>query len=392
MCYARPMRYLIFSLLLPAGCLYIGSLNHAPEGTITIDEKKSALVKWGEAKLSAVVEDKDGDQIGYQWRVIVESQEDGGIYSLDRPDGAPAGDPHVSYNQDPPNPIGTAKDLTLLRLPFRGTYHVRLQVSDTSGAMKQLETTFEVKNQAPTIQKLRIELDPNAKQDIRPDVYPAHAHYLAYVSDLEMSDAEDDLKCGNTKSSVAWELVTPEKSALEYWDVVNCYGGAPLGMVHFRLKSTAVQKNSQLSVKVTVNDGFGGKVESLASRDIVPNRPPCIPSTVPSFTNPKVVVPYKEGQTFDASQANDDVLEGLTFFWWIKGPDLDWSLIPGQTGPIFKLPAELFPAGKPFKLRVAVQSVDSDYPSCSSNEPLCYKAQGIPAACYEWVTWDVEYQ
>lgn len=156
-----------FILFFPwtSSCLYVGGINHAPSGTISLNETQSALAKWGHAVLAANAVDTDGDEISYAWRVTLSSSEDGINYALLKLGGAPKDT--SGYGSGAAPILGTGPELALSLLPLRGTYQAEVRVFDSWGASSTLHTSFKVENKAPMISpnRVRIERDPQASED-----------------------------------------------------------------------------------------------------------------------------------------------------------------------------------------------------------------------------------
>lgn len=416
MCYRREMQPLArlaraSVLLLPwlSGCLYIGHLNHPPQiEAVSVGE--SNLVRCGRITLKVVASDPDGDTLGYRWSVRVESTEPAapGQFALLRMvssacDGLAGSHDLIGIGAGSRSSatLSEGATLSLEKLPLRGRYLVTVEVFDTDGSTRSAEHRFEIPNQAPTIGELRLERDPEHAEDNVPELgdrFPAHAHYRAWV--LKVDDPESDLRCGSSPEP-SWELVSPSVAPLRFLPL-PCKPGEP-DELRFQLPAEAVTTATSLTLRVSYDDGQGGKTSSDVTVTAYPNRPPCIealgvqPPTSASLADKPVPVVHELGRVFDVSLVNDDVPLGVTFTWLIRDAGSSgFSVVQGQSGPVFTVPAWFRPAGHQLELRALVSEQSVTAEPCSESEPLCrlperYDPKKLLGECYAWVTWRLSF-
>lgn len=398
----RPALALWVVLALPAGCLYVGGQNRKPQGSIAIEHSSARLEKYGSVTLLAKASDPDEDTLSYQWRVQV-TDTSGVTYGLTDASGpAPEGG-YRNYKRGTSVVIGTSSELTLNRLPLRGSYAVTLSIRDDGGAEHLAQRTFAVNNVAPAGITLKIGPDPRYDARTRgPDsagAYPAHGHYLVWLDTAKLVDPERDLRCG-TGASVRYTLEAPSSLKWAYAVKRSCQGGEALDAFAFSARADSLSKTTRVTVRAEVDDGHGGTGSGSLALDLAPNRAPCIQGTSPAFavaTQAKpgimVTVPVvaEQGLRFDVSEVWDDVEEPYIYRWMVKDTK-EFRVIPGQISaglqlqPWFRLP------GQSVELRVAVRDPLSPSPTCAESTPFCGGSAGHPAGCYQWVTWKVVFR
>jgi hypothetical protein len=401
MCYRQDMQAKLALLtlgLVPPGCLYVDGKNHAPSAAIELPAAK--LRRCDPIMLRAQASDPDQDTLSYSWRVRVASTDDeGGEWDLVDPSGSSVCDstragPALQRAADRPPVAGQSEFLSIPQLPLRGSYSVELEVRDGFRAARTVAATFVVENQPPVFE-LRLDRDPTATEDKVPDAtggFPAHAHYLVWVNG---TDHENDLRCGG-RSSVSWKLVAPDESSAEYVLPRPCVSGKQPEL-RVRLSPHKVSAGTTLRVQATVADGFGGSKTSVGELELAPNRPPCLEATQPPFDLPKVLVAHQEGRRFDVSLVNDDVPASVSFSWLVREEGAaSWSKLGGLGGPVLDLPPWFRAPGKKLELRAIAEEADVPAARCAESEALCppagqAKTEAVPAGCYRWVTWKLEF-
>ena len=380
-------------LFMGPGCLYIGGINHDPDGTVTIEQSSALLEVDGSVTVRAQVSDPDeGDNLSYEWRVEVADPQ-GKVWVVTRASGGTCPGSHEERSKMAAPVIGEGTSLTIKPLCKRGTYTVRLRFADDRGAPHDRQVSFEVKNSAPSGIELALLADPLFRdRDQVPDhggSYPAHAHYLAFVKKVT-KDIEGDIVCGGS-GSVTWTLVHGGTLHKEYEVKRPCSGKELLDGLRFRFKPAALTAAEPLTIRATVNDGHGGLGTEELKISLAPNRPPCISSTVPSFVYALNVAPTSaEGYRFEAALVNDDVLQGTRFSWSIRDQTASsFTELPGHTGQVFKMPPWFRLPGAQFELRVMVRDSLSVLPTCGVAEALCAPYKALPKNCYQGITWKV---
>jgi hypothetical protein len=400
-----PRSSLILPLLLAPGCLYIGGLNHAPR--IESVEGFDSPRRCGQLTLRAVASDPDGAPVTYRWTITVASTEP----AAPGHHGLISGGDGTHFCKDPlfslsatAAPAVLQGDVLVLQLPARGQYKVRLEAADPDGAFASHEVSFEVPNQPPVISDLALEGDENHVNDKVPDLgnrMPVHAHYRAWVR--QVTDPEGDLICG-TNAKATWELVEPAEAVPHYFEPVPCKPGEPPGsLLRFRLPQSVAEKGPvNLRLRVSYDDGRGGKVSRELSTPIHPNRPPCIvaadvhPKSGSTVASKPVPVLHEEGLRFDASRVNDDVPQGLSFTWLIRDQgSSSFSVVQGQ-GPVFVVPPWYRAAGHQLELRVIVEEHELAALACDEELALCplpesYNPGAALGECYAWLTWRLSF-
>lgn len=391
-----------------AGCLYLGGINHAPQASITIESTSDRREKGGSVTLKAWVCDKcdldeikdgnDTDPLILEWRGQYKAP--GGEFRCltDRIGGdAPKNSSQACPILHSGDRI-SGLDLTLDKLPERGTYTVELRVADELGADVRKNLDFPVENSAPQGISLKVSAEKAYEMtDQVPDHnknYPAHAHYLVRVDENAPGflDLEEDLKCGN-KATIQWTLSKlPTGAQLEYAEKKSCQGTEILDRYRFRLLVDTITAEATITIRADIDDGHGGKTSATRELNLAPNRPPCILETYPKLENQVIPVLYNEGKTFDIQVVDDDVEPDKGFhFTWLRGDGKTFLPIPAQNGSSFKVPDLFGLPGDEVLLRVVVQDSISPFPACSAGTLLCAAHKSLPAKCYQWVTWRVRF-
>jgi len=390
------MRNGLLALLLGmSGCLYVGGINHAPAGEIEVETLEPKQGDW--VTLRAGVTDPDGDDIRYEWEVAV-TPIHGKPYTRKLSDEQSTDDGFLV-------PIGEGLSRVKLHVVDRGTHGVLLHARDGQGAYRDLTASFEVANQAPTIAVL-LDIEPEYKlTDRYPDTgfadtkvrNPAHAHYLLRLREEDTVDYEDDLRCGND-GTIKYEVLQPDQSLVN-GQVVACKKGELIDRYRFRLDPTKVTAPVTAKIKVTVDDGNGATAEQIVSVDLVPNRPACIKGMDGTSPKPDHTVPvtHEEGMRFEVTWPDDDVDEGYHYSWLVRDAGAaSFEPVQQASGAVFDMPAWYRMPGDDMELRVVIaDKVMNDakgQPGCSEDTVLCQDpAADLPAECYQWVTWHVEF-
>jgi hypothetical protein len=154
-----------------------------------------------------------------------------------------------------------------------------------------------------------------------------------------------------------------------------------------------------LKVRATLTDPHGATADGVLETTLQPNRPPCILRSDPSFEDAgKVLVLYDAdasrapGRRFEATHVDDDVPEPR--FQWSRSADGEGPYAPlaAQGGAALELGANAAHPGEAFFLRLTVLDAAMEAPRCAEAERLCADHPALPARCYRWVTWKVEYR
>jgi len=402
-CYRNSMRRALLPLLVVPGCLYIGGINHAPEGEVQVESTSVMQGDW--VLINANVSDPDGDELMYEWRVIVTPM---------------FGTPHVeTLDQQASSgvaiqPAGEGLSRIRLQAVERGSYEVELKVLDERHAFRELTATFDVGNQPPSI-SLLLDLEPPYKVTDRfPDTgfaddkvrNPAHAHYLLRLKEGASTDHEQDLSCDNERAAIKYELLQPAQALFDYLEPTKCTTGELLGRLRFRLDPTQVKAPSTVKIRVSVDDGYGGSDQQTVTLDVVPNRPACIvggingdgtspPVPATSGAGLKVPVVASEGLRFEVIWPDDDVNEGNRYRWLVRdqGATGFEAVEQDVSGGRFQMPPWFRMPGQEIDLRVVISDqVGQGLPGCSDDTVLCQDAAAdLPSDCYQWVTWRVTF-
>jgi hypothetical protein len=400
-CYRGTVRRLLFLVGSLSGCLFVGSKNEPPRGTIRLSS--TTAQKCGEVTLEVEASDPDDDPLGFGWFVRVTSEEPGmtGERDLTRPGGAPgcpAGSEGINVQDAGAAPplLGSARSLKLTHLPLRGTYHVRVELKDSLGAAGVAEASFRVGNQAPEIQGLQLvgATDPAFETSA---VYPAHGEYMAAITQIK--DGDDNPRCANKQLGLFWEPVGRAVQDFEEWQELCDDRSYPFGAVRFRLRRKLAVEAGLLQVKVTVSDPMGGADSEPISRQVAANRPPCIAATEPYHDRP-LKVAAAEANSFTVSSVSDDVVQDYYEYAWSVREKGAAGFTPlAASGRTLTLPAWFGGPGHELELRAAVREIDEAgrplfaEPACASSLARCRSAELPPEkACYRWVTWTVELQ
>lgn len=367
-----------------AGCLYVGGINHAPEATIELDSAQSDLRLRGRALLRAVSRDADDDRLSYSWQVTV-TDLSGEAYVLTDT----VGSAQASSSGSKPPTVDTSGQLSL-GLLLRGTYAVSLRVTDPEGARREASYSFEVPNADPEV---ALELVPVDGATVGDDL-PAHGRYV--ISAARSSDADDDLSCGKG-ATIDWTLVEPAAEDLAIWRTLPCRGVEVLDKLELGAKPTT--SPLRLKVRATVTDPAGGTGIGELEATLQANRPPCIKRSDPSFElADKVLVLYDpdasdgSGRTFEATHVDDDVPQQRYVWSRSAAPAGPYEPLAAYSGPRLELPANFAYPGDAFYLRLTVLDAVGGEPSCAPAERLCADDAALPAACYRWITWQVEFR
>lgn len=411
-CYRGGMRHSALLVLLGlSGCLYIGGINHPPEGEVVV--VSSTPAKQGDwVELSAAVSDPDGDGVHYAWTVDVTDKKTNSLIETfglddDAVDGGSSGEHRIQ-------PVGEGLARVKVSGFTRGNYTVRLTATDDRGAFRELTGGFAVENQPPVI-KLVLDIEDVYKTtDHFPDTgfkdgkirNPAHGHYVLYLNDLESTDHEGDLACGGG-GTITYTLVKPSTDLLDYWDTVACKQGGKLDRLRFRFDPAKVTQAETVEIDVTVDDGHGGVVSETTSLDVVPNRPACIPRgeyddgtapPVPPTTGGlKVPVIAAQGLSLEVRFVSDDVDEGHIFSWYVRDAQTSsFELLQRGSSPALKLDPWFRMPGQEVQLRavVADPQLGSALPSCAPDTPLCPTSSAVlpdEDDCYQWVSWNLTF-
>jgi hypothetical protein len=386
------------------GCLYVGGVNHPPEGTVELVNSTVLPVKGATQTLKAIATDPDDDSLQYVWRVQVLAQEDGRTYRLTK---AAAPDNYKLASDAGDEAKVATTEIATFQLPLRGTYTATVTISDSLGAQSQASKTFEVKNQAPVVPEIRIDKDDRATSDRVPDLdgsWPLHAHYKAMIPTQDINDKliaydpEGDLSCAQS-DAVRWDVkIEPQKAGtLAYADVIYCTSPKddPLfSQLYFRYQpSTPAEPKADLVVTATITDSFGLSTTVSSRRAVVANRRPCIMATLPSTDLPQVIVLHDEGKLFWATEVSEDVNDGLTYTWLVRDEGAaSFSTIPGQGEAAFTMPADFRALGQKIQLRLMVSETGAPAPSCTESTPFCQAESPLPDGCYQWITWTVVFE
>lgn len=392
-----PLLLLILALFVAPGCLYIGGINHDPEGEVTLEASSARLEVKGRATLKAQVSDPDGDTLTYEWRAeVVDPQ--GVAWVLTRASSGNDSDKNVKKRSSMSAPvIGEQSSLPISPLPLLGKYTVTVRFTDDRGAAVERKLSFEVKNTAPTGIQLGLEADPEFReQDQVPDhggSFPVHAHYRAFLK--KATDLEGDLICGQG-ASVVWTLEHGTTLVREYKQVQTCSGQETFGVdkLRFRFKPTKLTAAQPLTIKAAITDSHGGTASGELKVSLAPNRPPCILGSLPSFKDALNVAPKSAEQNlFEAAPVDDDVAWGIHYNWSVRDKGAaGFTVLPGQRGAKFEMPAWFRLPGDELELRVMVLDSLSPLPVCGLTENLCAPHKGLPEACYQGITWKVRMQ
>lgn len=385
-------------LLCLGGCLYLEEMNHAPRGTIEIEQSSARLVKLGSAIFIARAEDPDADNLLYQWQVQVKKLTDGKLCYLSQrtgPTNCKDNESAMAWSAEGQD----GRRLVLDTLPHRGDYQVTLKISDELGARVKLQHAFKVANEAPQI-KLLVGGDPAHPGDRVPDFnsgYPAHAHYLARISEKDLTDREKDLICGG-KASIKWSIEAPASAKLEYQKILGCQGKQVLDRFRFRFISGSITSPAKVTIHAEVDDGYQGKAKTSLPLTLTPNRPPCLVGVQPlSFkeigdgATTRVIA--SQGMPFEAPEGfvSDDVRE-ILLYQWLVNDGKGFVVLPGENGPRYVVPAWFRTPGSTLRLRVVVRDVETPAPACAVDTALCAHFKPLPPSCYQWVTWKVKFQ
>jgi hypothetical protein len=399
-CYRDLVRGLALTVCFTlGGCLYIGDRNHAPQGSIRVAQPSAG--RCSNVVLEADASDPDGDDLSYSWSVLVESTEPGqtGRFELPSAAGSPiCPQPSTSFPlttaERSSKVIYTGSELQLVRVPLRGTYRVDLLLRDSSGAETQvapLELT--VGNTTPTVEALTVGQDPQITSYTLPDLngqYPAYGHYLAWIAKAE--DADDDLRCANSRVTRAWEPLGRQPEDFEYWEP-TCESSARLyGSVRFRLKPERATAGD-LGVRLTLTDSFGATAAREAHLAVVANRPPCMRAVTP-YLGGTVKLSVAEPNSFFVLSMSDDVPQLMEFTWSVKDDGatsfttlaVQSSLVP----PSLTLPAWFRSPGNKLQLRLSVREAGGPEPDCAVDKQSCPWSGATE--CNRWVTWSVEFE
>ena len=402
-CYREIMRRRCGSLgllaLIPVtSCLYLGDRNHVPEGTLELQQSSARLNKGGNMTLTARINDPDSDTMTYEWTVKVVRQVDGGTCYLSHrvgPDNCSDTQPRVAWSGEGP----TGHQLVLNKLPYRGTYGVKVRVSDPRGASTTAVRAVVVANDVPKV-TLRLGVDPEYTDlDNVPDVYnshPAHAHYMVRVAEKGLTDLEQDLICGK-KATIKWTLEYPTGPKVDYEKVKPCQGKQVLDRYLFRFLPASVNTMFTLTIRAEVNDGHGGISTASMQIALQPDRPPCIVGVAPlglsmlaAKTPPVVPVPHQDKQLFQVLSVSNDVTETLTYVWQVS-QGKGWQVLPGVSEASYTMPPWFGAPGDTALLRVRVTEANASAPTCAEGELLCRLTSYQPDKCYQWVTWKVKF-
>ena len=222
--------------------------------------------------------------------------------------------------------------------------------------------------------------------------YPAHAYYLVRIN-KSIHDVEEDLICGG-KGSVTWSLEGGPELKLDYKKEKPCQHKEILGRFHFRYQAADLKKPQPIIIRAKVQDGYGGAGEGVLKVDLAPNRPPCVLGTDPPFfaktagANHVAVISAK-GLRFEATHLNDDVLLGTRFSWSMRlAGEKAFVVLPGEGTAAFQMPPWFRLPGDQFELRMRVRDSMSGLPACG-DASLCAPYPGLPAGCYQGITWKV---
>lgn len=403
------MRLGFVGAIVLGGCLYLGGINHAPEGEIQVDNPDPKTGE--EVTLFADISDQDGDEVRYEWRVeVLTVDQQKIVMTLDRSEETAVGPTTAPEGYL----VAKAEDLSIIGIPvlYRGHYQVTLRAVDGLGADRIIQTSFEAKNQPPEKLEIVLDVDPEFKFfDHWPDTgftggeerLPVHTHFMAWLQKdpAEKNDHEGDLECGK-RATVSWTLESPDRSLLEYWDdEVPCKENELAGKLRFRLDADSVDASVQVSIKADVDDGYGGKATATKTIDLVANRPACIvmgpdgTGTTPPVRGGELRVPVlaSEGYLFEVSWPDDDVNEGYTYTWLVRDPGRQFEPVQQgieeaafQMAPWFRMP------GQEVELRVVIQDGYGEFPACDPEAVLCQEpGVDLPVECYQWATWRVEF-
>ncbi|MBW2736261.1 MAG: hypothetical protein JRH20_28065 [Deltaproteobacteria bacterium] len=376
----RVFPFIICGVLWLAGCLYLGGINHAPEGEVLLTTPATPPTRGEWVGFTVEDYDPDGESLQREWTISLNSLQhsDTPPCMLQSHDGICSSDLEAVV-------LSREKSVHFYLPAFAGSYRVevRCRLTDPHGASTVAQSSLEVTNAAPKVNIVVTNGQEPSGGYAR--------HEVLYLSVAGSSDEPGDLTCGSA-ASVRWERLEPSEASVSVWTVIPCRGDEVLDKLRVLLAPSKTPET--LTLRATVKDHWGTKGSADFSLLVAGSQAPCVNAARPPFTvnggaTGAVVMPGVP-LTLSVMGISPSSLEPRVLRWSsaveLEGPYED---LPHQPGAQLVIKADDVSPGTRRFYRVRVQEgLGVAAPRCATREALCSETE-LPSGCVRWVTWEV---
>lgn len=371
-----------FSLLsvavFTASCLYLGGVNHAPEGELGLITPLDAVARGQWVQLAVKSRDPDGERLERAWTVSLQQEGGAARCALQNVDGLCTDDAAVVLSRE-----DTLR--FFLPLDFAGSYRaeVRCTLTDPQGASYVAEHSLLVTNGVPEVRVIVTNGDEPSAGFAR--------HETLRLSVAGSGDEAGDLTCGSG-ATVSWARLGPAEDLIELWKVIPCRGEEILDKLLVRLAPG--QSREGLRIRATVKDKWGAEQSTELDVSVAATQPPCVTAMRPAAAagTDAIGAVVMDGTPLMLSVVDTAPLSSQQLgFRWSSASALDGSYVDlaRQPGAHLSLDTVAMAPGERRFYRVRVEGgVGVAAPRCGRGEALCAEAE-LPKGCYRWVTWEV---
>jgi hypothetical protein len=399
--------------LLPSGCLYLQSINHAPDAQIDVVNGGSAdnrPVKGTPIQLRATVHDEeDGTDL------------DPGVWSVTADDG---GSSDVNCDFVLSHDAGTAGAQNVTLSLYRaGRWTVSFYVTDHQGARSNVSTySLFVDDAAPSFSPGT--LVPKDGWNNNCSAYragePIVVQFPGTVNDVDQPGLPS---CPRTVETINyhWEIVgLPPSSHAAIGPLVGaaCPPSPPSGsgpvfepdgldsavcLWPDVIPGASAQITSNYGVQLWVRDNPTHdwiKSERL-SVAVLPDLPPCISPANAQPAALEQILGRGDSITLWMPRVDDDLDPydadhpmSLTQLVWSvhRTSDPTWRVVPNYSLPYYTVDADSFDVGEQVRVRVEARDRTGQAATCDPDQDQCASASAclFGQQCQRWTTWTLD--